>query len=168
MRILVVDQYYYPEEFQVNDICEQMVKDGHEVTVLTGLPNYPSGIIPEEYRHGKKLDEFVNGVHVIRCFEIGRRKGPIWMSLNYMSFCISATVKGYMLKNEFDVVFVYETSPVLMGYPAEGYAKRNKLPLLFYCCDIWPEVVKVMIPNEDSVAYKMIEKISTYIYKGYI
>jgi len=164
MRILVVDQYYYPEEFQVNDICEQMVKDGHEVTVLTGLPNYPSGIIPEEYRHGKKRDEFVNGVHVIRCFEIGRRKGPIWMSLNYMSFCISATVKGYMLKNEFDVVFVYETSPVLMGYPAEVYAKRNKLPLLFYCCDIWPEVVKVMIPNEDSVAYKMIEKISTYIY----
>lgn len=165
MKILVVDQYYYPEEFQVNDICEQMVKDGHEVTVLTGLPNYPSGIIPKEYKYGKKRDERINGVHVIRCFEIGRRKGALWMSFNYLSFCISATLKGFRVKNEFDAVLVYETSPVLMGYPAEVYAKRNKLPLLFYCCDIWPEVVKVMIPNENSAAYQVIQKISTDIYK---
>ena len=74
MKILVVDQYYYPERFQINDICEQMVEDGHEVTVLTGLPNYPTGIVPKEYRHGKKRDEIINGVHVIRSFEIGRKK----------------------------------------------------------------------------------------------
>lgn len=165
MRVLVVDQFYYPEEFQVNDICEQLVKDGHEVTVLTGLPNYPSGIIPKEYRYGKKRNEIVHGVHVIRCFEIARKKGPIWMSLNYLSYCISATIRGFFLKNEFDVVFIYETSPVLMAYPAEVYAKRNKLPVFFYCCDIWPEVVKVMIPNENSLPFKIIGKISTSLYK---
>ena len=49
MRILVVCQYYYPENFQINDIAEQLAADGHEVTVLTGLPNYPLGVVPEEY-----------------------------------------------------------------------------------------------------------------------
>lgn len=50
MRILVVCQYYYPENFQINDIAEQLAADGHEVTVLTGLPNYPLGVVPEEYK----------------------------------------------------------------------------------------------------------------------
>ena len=70
-KILVVCQYYYPENFQVTPICEQLVQDGYDVTVLTGLPNYPSGIIPEEYRGGHR-DEMVNGVHVLRCYEIPR------------------------------------------------------------------------------------------------
>ena len=75
MKILVVCQYYFPENFQITPICEQLVADGHEVTVVTGLPNYPTGIIPEEYKKGHR-DEKVNGVHVIRCHEVGRKKVP--------------------------------------------------------------------------------------------
>ena len=65
MKILVVCQYYYPEPVRITDICEELVKRGHEVTVLTGVPNYPMGIIHKDYRHGKRRDEFVNGVHVV-------------------------------------------------------------------------------------------------------
>ena len=78
MRILVISQYYYPENFRINDICEELAKRGHRVTVLTGLPNYPEGHVPKEYRHGKKRNETINGVEVMRCFEIGRRKGSYW------------------------------------------------------------------------------------------
>lgn len=166
MKILVVDQFFYPEEFQINDICEQLVADGHEVTVLTGLPNYPTGIIPKEYRNGKKRDEYIkNGIHVKRCFEIGRRKGAIGLLVNYFSFCISATLKALFMKEKFDVVFAYETSPVLMVYPAEVYARKNKTPLFLYCCDIWPECAKVMVKNENSLFFKMITKMSTYLYR---
>lgn len=165
MKILIVDQYYYPEEFQINDISWQLVKDGHQVTVLTGLPNYPSGNIPEEYRHGRKRDEYINGVHVIRCFEIARKPGAVGMSLNYLSFCISAVFKGCRLREQFDVIFIYETSPVLMAYPAEVFARRNHIPVFLYCCDIWPEVVKVMIPNENSIAFRAIKKLSTCLYQ---
>lgn len=165
MKILVVDQYYYPEEFQINDICEQMVKDGHDVTVLTGLPNYPTGIIPEEYKHGKRRDEHINGVHVIRSYEIGRKKGALGMIKNYMSFVISASIKQYKLPKDFDIVFIYETSPVTLAIPGEKYARRRKVPLFFYCCDIWPECAKVMIKNEKSLMYKIIKKWSTRIYR---
>jgi len=165
MKILVVDQYYYPEEFQINEICEQMVKDGHYVTVLTGLPNYPTGIIPEDYKRGKKRDEFINGVHVLRSFEIGRKKNVVGMTVNYLSYAISASIKQFFLDNDFDVVFIYETSPVILAVPGEIYAKRLEKPVFFYCCDIWPECAKVMINNENSIIYKFIKKWSTQIYQ---
>lgn len=57
MNILVVCQYYHPEQFLVTEVCEQLVREGHGVTVLTGLPNYPSGVVPEEYRHGRRREE---------------------------------------------------------------------------------------------------------------
>ena len=72
MKILVVCQYYYPEPFRITDICETLVSEGHELTVLTGLPNYPEGRILDDYRRGRRRKETINGVQVIRSFEIGR------------------------------------------------------------------------------------------------
>ena len=82
MKILVVCQYYYPENFQITPICEDLVLRGHQITVLTGLPNYPTGVIPEEYKNGHR-DEIINGVHVIRCNEHGRKKGIFHLTLNF-------------------------------------------------------------------------------------
>ena len=59
MKILVICQYYYPEPFSITNICEELVKRGHEVTVVTGIPNYPMGKIYEGYRGGKKRDEVI-------------------------------------------------------------------------------------------------------------
>lgn len=165
MRILVTEQIFYPVEFKVNDICKQLVADGHEVTVITGLPNYPTGIIPKEYKWGRNRREVWEGINIIRCFEIPRRKGALGMILNYFSFCISGAIKVFFLKDNFDVVLAYETSPVLMAYPGEVYAKKNKVPLLLYCLDIWPEVVKTMVPDESSLIFKVAKKVSTPIYR---
>ena len=98
MRILVVEQIFYPVDFQVNDVCLQLANDGHEVTVLTGLPNYPAGVIPKEYRYGKKRTEIWHGIKIIRCFEIPRKKGVAGMIANYFSFCISAALKALLMK----------------------------------------------------------------------
>ena len=106
MKILTFCQYYYPEEFQITPICEQLVADGHDVTVVTGLPNYPTGIIPEEYRYGHR-DEILNGVHIIRCHEIGRKKGAMHLALNYLSYVRSASRKVKALIDDFDLIFVY-------------------------------------------------------------
>ena len=165
-KVLVVCQYYYPENFQITDICEQLVTDGYSVTVLTGLPNYPLGIVPEEYQHGKRRDENINGVHVIRCFEIGRKKGVGHLALNYLSFCISSLIKVGKLENDFDLVFIYQLSPVLMALPGIRYARKNNVPIFLYCCDLWPESMKLYIKNEKTFIYKSIKKISNFIYKN--
>lgn len=161
-NILVVCQYYYPENFQVTPICEQLVKDGYSVTVLTGLPNYPLGIIPAEYKNGHR-DEMVNGVRVIRCYEIPRKKGALGLGLNYLSFLVSASFKVKQLP-KFDCVMVYQLSPVLMGIPAMLYTKRYNAPLLLYCCDLWPESVKIYIQNENHPAYRLADWISKKVY----
>lgn len=163
-RILVVCQYYYPENFQITPICEQLVEDGYEVTVLTGLPNYPLGIVPDEFRNGKRRDEYINGVRVIRCFEIGRKKGTVHLALNYLSFCISSLIKSGKLENNYDLVFIYQLSPVLMGLPGIHFAKKHKLPVFLYCCDLWPESMKLYIKSEKNPGFRLIKKISKYIY----
>ena len=149
MKILVVCQYYYPENFQITPICEQLAKDGFEVTVLTGLPNYPTGVIPNEYKSGHR-DEVINGVRVIRCYEIGRKPGAVGLALNYISYWWAASAKVRQLSKDYDIVLTYQLSPVMIGLPAIKYAKRNKKPMLLYCCDLWPEALKMYIKSEKN------------------
>mgnify|MGYP003298140926 CR=1 FL=1 len=74
MKILVISQHYYPENFRITDICETLVVMGHQVDVICGLPNYPEGEVLSDYKHGKNREQVINGVNIHRCFEIGRGK----------------------------------------------------------------------------------------------
>lgn len=164
MNILVVCQYYFPEEFRINDICEQLVSNGHQVTVITGLPNYPTGVIPNEYRKGRRRKENIKGVNIIRCFEVPRRNNTIGLALNYMSYAISSSLKVISFNKNYDIVFCYQLSPVFMALPAIIYKKLRDKPLLLYCCDLWPESLKSIIRDENTIVYKFAKKISSKIY----
>lgn len=166
MKILVVCQYYYPEPFRISDICENLVKKGHTITVLTGLPNYPEGRVPNDYRYGKRRNEVINGVKVIRCFEIVRGKSKIKLFFNYFSYAISASLKALFMKDEFEVVLVNQLSPVMMGIPAMVYKKKNKKNVLFYCLDLWPDSLAAGGVKENSIIYKIFFKISKWIYNS--
>lgn len=99
-KILVVCQYYKPEPFRISDICEEMVRRGHEVHVVTGYPNYPEGILYEGYGKGKHIDEMINGVKVHRCYTVPRQTGTIKRMLNYYSFAISYRMDGGIVSKE--------------------------------------------------------------------
>lgn len=168
LNILVVCQYYQPEPFLMNEIAPELVKRGHQVTVLTGLPNYPEGIIPEEYKNGKKRKETINGVKVIRCYEIGRKGGKHKLILNYISYAISASRAVKHLRNNYDLVFCYQLSPITMLAPAVNYKKKNQTPILTYCLDIWPESAKAHIPDKGVIfksIFRMIGKYSKKLYE---
>lgn len=166
LNILVISQYYYPENFQINEICEELVKRGHRVTVLTGLPNYPTGKIPAQYRHGKLRHEVRNGVTILRNFEIGRRHGAIGLGLNYLSFWLSGSRAARHLKEEFDVVLAYQLSPVFSAIPGCVYKKKHKTPYIIYCCDIWPEALKLMIRSEKNPIFGAVKRMSRKIYNS--
>ena len=125
MKILVVCQHYYPEQFRITDICERLAADGDDVTVLTGLPNYPIGRVPKEYKLGRKRREIINGVNVRRCVVVGRYGGTIKLALNYLSFMIFASIKALFIKKDFDLIYVYQLSPVLMALPGILMKKRR-------------------------------------------
>jgi glycosyltransferase involved in cell wall biosynthesis len=166
MKILVVCQYYYPEQFRITDICETLVEKGHEVTVLTGLPNYPEGEVLDEYRLGKKRNEIRNGVKILRCFEIGRGNSKVKLFLNYLSFAVSGSLKAFFMKEKYDVVLVNQLSPVMMGIPALLYKRKYKKKILFYCLDLWPASLAAGGINESSRIYKLFLDISKWIYNA--
>lgn len=166
MKILVVCQYYSPEPFRISDTCETLVKRGHDVTVLTGLPNYPEGDVLDEYRNGKKRTEIINGVKVLRSIEIGRGKSKIRLFLNYLSFAVSGSLKIIFMKEKFDVVFVNQLSPVIMGIPAILYKKKHNKKILLYCLDLWPASLAAGGVKENSLPYKLFLGISRWVYKS--
>ncbi len=171
LRILVVTQCFYPDIYAVNDIVEEMVKRGHKVTVLTGLPDYTTSKIPPAYRHGKRRHEHYKGADVYRVQTIARHHGPIWRSLNYLSFVVTGSLRAWtqdFTKTEagFDVIYVWEVSPVTMAVPAIRLAKRYRKPLFLYCMDIWPECVKAMGITESNPAFPIIHAWSRLIYNA--
>jgi len=166
MKILVVCQYYYPEPFRISDICETLVGKGHDVTVLTGLPNYPEGQVLDGYRYGRKRNEVLNGVKVIRSFEIGRGNSKLKLFLNYLSFAVSGSVKAFFMNEKFDAVLVNQLSPVMMGIPAIVYKRRHKKRVLLYCLDLWPDSLAAGGIKESSIIYKFFMKLSKWIYNS--
>ena len=165
MKILIVSQYYYPEQFQINEIAPALVREGHQVTVLTGLPNYPKGEIYEGYKDGYKSLEVVDGVEVIRVKEHPRKKGALHLLWNYWSFASKGKRKAKRLKEKYDIVFAYQLSPVTSVYPAIQYSKKHKTPLLLYCLDIWPESAQAQLHTNKSLLYKMVARLSRNIYQ---
>ena len=167
MKILVFCQYYYPERFLLTDIAEELVRRGHEVTVVTGLPSYnlPGGKVPKEYRKGLHNNECINGVRIIRCNTLGRGKSKIRMFLNYFSYVTKAKKLIDRLEKDYDIVFSYQLTPVFQTLPAIEYAKRNDKKLVCYCLDLAPESGLRMLRRIKPLANKY-KKVSSDIYNS--
>ena len=166
MKILVVCQHYYPEPFRISDICEWLVSKGHEVDVITGVPNYPMGVVYDGYKDKSKRDEVINGVNVHRCFTIARRSGAVFRLLNYYSFAISSGRYAKRLKKEYDVIFVNQLSPVMMANAAVKYKKKHGTRLVMYTLDLWPESLTAGGIKRGSLIYKYFHGVSRKIYKA--
>lgn len=165
MKVLVVCQYYKPEPFRISDICEALTEMGHSVTVVTGTPNYPEGIIYPGYENGAKADEIINGVTVHRCPLIPRKSGALYRFLNYYSFVFSSQKYLRSLKEDFDVVFVNQLSPVMMAEAGLSWAKRKGKRCVLYCLDLWPESLLAGGIRKDSLIYKVFRRVSRRIYQ---
>ncbi len=169
MNIQIVTQYFYPEPMRINDIVKVLVDKGHKVSVLTGLPNYPEGVVPDEYKgknYKKHKKEVLFGADVVRSKLIGRGKGSIRLFLNYVSFALSAGFKARMIDNDADVVFIQQHSPITLCRPAYIYAKRAKCPTVLYCMDLWPESVTTRLRLSDkSLLHKILKRYSRKMYK---
>lgn len=163
MKILLVSQYYYPERFSVSDIAEALVKEGNEVTVLTGRPNYGFQRILPEYKKVKY--EEINGVKVHRVHVCPRKYSRLSITKNYLSFHASGKRFARHFKEEFDIVLSISLSPVISISPALVYAKKHKVPCVLYCQDLWPEsTLATHAVKKNSLMYKILFKWSKAIY----
>lgn len=165
-HILVVSQYFYPENFRINDICKEWVKRGHKVTVVTGIPNYPEGKFYSGYGYFKRRTEKWEGMTIIRIPLIPRGKSAVGMVANYMSFVISAFLWTRFTKLKTDYVFTFEVSPMTQALLSVWYKKRFQVPNYLYVQDLWPENVETVTGIHSPLIIKPIRKMVNYIYKN--
>lgn len=165
MRILVVSQCFYPESFRINDMAREWVKRGYDVTVLTGIPNYPEGRFFQGYSWTKKRHEDWEGVEIIRIPIIARGHNPLGLILNYFSFVIAGWFWNRFNKVKADFVFSFETSPMTQVKVGCGYARKHKVPHFVYVQDLWPENVEIITGIHSRLVIGPIDRMVDKIYR---
>ena len=166
MRILIISQYFWPENFRVNDLAGEFVTRGHSVTVLTGRPNYPSGDIFPEYQEDP--DHFSNyaGADVVRVPLSPRGNSKFKLILNYLSFVLWTCAVGpfKLRRRQFDVIFVFEPSPITVGIPAALFRFLKSAPVVLWVLDLWPQTLRTVGEVRSPFLLSLIGKMVTVIY----
>lgn len=165
-KILVISQYFYPEQFRINDLCKEWVKRGYEVTVVTGIPNYPTGKFFKGYSWLKKRKEEYEGIHIIRLPLIPRGHSSLMLALNYASFVISGWFWSHFTRVKADKVFIFEVSPMTQALLGVWYKRRKKAPCFIYVQDLWPENVEIVTGIHNKRIIHAIDKMVDYIYRN--
>jgi colanic acid biosynthesis glycosyl transferase WcaI len=166
MRLLIITQYYWPENLRINDLTTELVNRGHKVTVLTGLPNYPSGSIFPEFQSSPKSFLTFNGAKIVRVPIVPRGNRSIQLFVNYLSFIIAASTIGLfrLRKQRFDAVFVFQPSPVTVCLPAVLYRYLMKVPVVFWVLDLWPDTLKALGVVRSKRVLGLIGHLVSFIY----
>ncbi|MGC4130449.1 MAG: glycosyltransferase family 4 protein [Bergeyella sp.] len=164
MRILIVSQYFWPENFKINDIALGLKEKGHHVSILTGLPNYPQGSFFDGYSF-KSKDETWNGMKIYRSKLIPRGNNPVSLFINYFSFVVFGWLKVNRIKEEFDSILVFETSPVTVGIPAIHASKKFKVPYYFWVQDLWPASLTAAGGVTNPLVLTFFDSITRWIYR---
>lgn len=163
-HLLVISQYFYPEQFRINDLCSEWVNRGYKVTVITGIPNYPEGYFYKGYGFFSKRKEKYNGIDIIRIPIIPRAKNTIALILNYLSFVVSGYLWKCFSSIKADYVFIFEVSPMTQALPGIWYAKKTNIPCYLYVQDLWPENIEIVTGIKNKSIISSIGKMVDYIY----
>jgi glycosyltransferase involved in cell wall biosynthesis len=169
MKILLVSQYFWPENFRINTVAKLLVHNGADVTVLTGCPNYPYGVAFSGYKNYKKLVEIhPDGFEIYRVPIILRgNSSSIRLIMNYFSFILSAILFAptFLKNKKFDIVFVYGLSPIFQVLVGIFIKNLRKIPLVSWVQDLWPESVKLTNHIRNKFILDRISNFVSWIYK---
>lgn len=166
MNILIVSQYFWPEEFRVNDLAINLVERGHEVTVLTGNPNYPKGRFYKGYGFKFSVENF-RRIKIYRVPITPRGNASrIKLAFNYLSFVINGSLFAIFLRKKFDASIVFAISPITAVYPALIHKFLFKSKVNLWVQDLWPESISAASDLKSKFVLNLLTKMVKQIYKN--
>lgn len=167
MKILIVSQYFYPEDFKINDIAKFLVQSGYDVSVLTSVPNYPFGKIYNGYTMFNKRFETLDGIKIYRAPTIPRGKGSVSLMFNYISFVITSLFFSHKIrKNKYDIILGNQLSPISSMIAGIYLKRKSKIPMVLWVLDLWPESFYGNFSFRVNFIDRFIEKLSSFIYSN--
>lgn len=168
MKILVVSQYFWPENFRINDVAKTLSEKDIEVEVLTGKPNYPEGAIYSGYRVWGCQHEQFHKVTLRRIPLIPRGKNSQFLlAANYLSFIFFGLLCGpWLLRGRrYDAIFVHGMSPMLQAIPALFLGWLKDAPVIIWVQDLWPESLSATGYVRNQMVLKLVERVVRFIYR---
>ena len=167
MKILIVSQYFWPEEFCINELAASLVERGHGVEVLTGIPNYPGGSFFDGYGWFRRGGRVYRGIRVHRVPLVPRGMGgSVRLILNYFSFVLSACFLGpFKCRNSYDLILVYEPSPITVCLPALLLKLLKSIPVVFWVQDLWPESISATGAICSPFILRLVGRLVRFIYR---
>ena len=169
MKILVISQYFWPENFRINDLVSEWKKANYEVEILTGKPNFPSGKLFEEFKKNEELFYIYEGFKVHRVPLFYRGSGSrIRLLINYFSFLINAIIYSFfkLRKNKYDIIFTFGTSPVTIGLIGIFLSKFTKSKNVIWLLDLWPDILFELKIIKNKLVYGLLKVIINFIYRN--
>jgi len=163
MKILIITQYFWPENFRINDLAKELVNRGYKVDVLTGQPNYPDGKFYNGYSF-KFSNEIFSGINIIRVPIIPRGTNYFTLSLNYLSYAVFASLYILFNKGKYQNIFSVNYSPVTSLIPAIIGKIKFKIKLFIWVQDLWPESVKAVTKKDYKIVNYLLNKLVKTIY----
>ena len=166
-KVLVVTQYFWPEEFRVNELVKKLVSSGCDVDVVTGRPNYPDGAIYKDFiSAAHKYDNYF-GAAVFRVKNRPRGKTKASLFLNYISFALLASI--YLFRNlsskRYDSIIAVQLSPIFSVIPALIYGKYYKVKVTTWVMDLWPDILSALNLVSNRHIIRLLTFISSRIYR---
>jgi len=168
MNILIVSHYFWPENFYINNLARSLFDRGHRVTVLAGIPNYPGGKFFPGYGVLRRVVEDYHGIKVFHVPLIPRGNGnPLRLTLNYLSYVLCGCLLGPLwCRGRFDLILVFENSPVTVGLPALVLKRLRNIPILFWVQDLWPESLSATGAVHSDFLLGLVGRLVRLIYRG--
>lgn len=165
MKILIISQYFWPENFKINSLS-QLLKKKYKVDILTSIPNYPSGLIFPEYKKNKKKFNKYKGLDIFRVYQIPRGNGSLFsLILNYTSFIFFAFIRLLFIKKKYDLVLTFAPSPIFVGILGVFFSKINGARSVIWILDLWPQILQELKIINSKIILKIIDYVSINIYK---
>jgi colanic acid biosynthesis glycosyl transferase WcaI len=168
VKLLILSQYFWPENFRINDVVEGLAARGHAVTVYTAMPNYPTGRFFAGYGWRGPYRERYKAADVRRAPIFARGSGGgMRLALNFASHALFSTLLAPLLvRGRFDAILVYEPSPMTIGIPARALRALKRAPVLFWVQDLWPESLAATGAVKSRTALGIVDRLIKWIYRG--
>ena len=165
-KLLLVSHYFWPEPFKVSELAVELDKLGFDITVVTSIPNYPDGLLYEEYSDDKTKFSTLCNVNVIRVWQVLRGNNKFSLLLNYITFAIMASlflIKHYFKGFRYDLVIAAQLSPITSVIPAIIFSKLSGVKIIYWVFDIWPD--SIFSGARKSIIYRLAIFLCAAIYK---
>lgn len=165
MRILILTQWYPPEPaVLLQELAQSLQARGHDVTVLTGFPNYPSGQLYPGYSLRLRLRETLAGVPIVRVpLYPEHSHSGLHRAFNYLSFALASAVLGPWSVSKPDIIFVYHP-PLTIGIPAWLLGMLWRAPFVYQIQDMWPETLRATGMLNSPHALSLIGQFAKFVY----